>query len=658
MNVSVGGSSSSLTVTNASLSMLVQPGSGTSTATYALEASAASASLPSIAGISVTGGNLLVLANNGLDLSTVGVYPAQLPTTGGGLTLNFAGLPSGAAALTQVETSLTLSVGGFVSLTGSFGFTNTTIGSTSYTEIAGTGITINVPAGNGGLSFANATVALVIQGGAGGGYALEIIGSTNPSDAAIIGIPGLSLTASNVMLLAKCGLDVATLPANLPTSVSTPNGSVALNLSAFAPGTYAVAEVQGQFSLAIAGFITVSGSFGAETFADGSGNDLAFAAANVNAVLGTPDVNVTIAGASLALVIKPGVGYDLLVGGGADSLNGVPDITVSSSGLTAKVRNGLDPTTLANLPSSIPVGSDNVALNFGGLGSGNITEIDGNISIGVANLVSLSGFFSFTEQTSGTVTTILVGGSSINAFVGPADHSLGVQISGASFGLAIFRDSTLSASTYALQASTPSLTAVGLPADITLSGSVSLLVNTTGGAVNQSLPGGEAISLSAAQGNIRSLGGTLTMGISSIGSLTGTFSFSSVTSGSTSKLLIGVSNVGTASGSTVKASTGPVTYTLSNGILGLAIYESNGVSTGYALSATATATIAAGGQLGAKATLTLLRNTTSGAVNDTVTVGTNVRLRSASPPARRKSEPPPTKASSSRMPASRSTTRS
>src|SRR5690606_21800107 len=86
-------------------------------------------------------------------------------------------------------------------------------------------------------------------------------------------------------------------------------------------------------TLTIGSFVTLTGDFGFQTFTDSETGltNIAIGAANVNAVLGAADTNLTITGASLGLLIRPGAGVDsttyaLIANGGTDILNGVPGV--------------------------------------------------------------------------------------------------------------------------------------------------------------------------------------------------------------------------------------------------------------------------------------------------------------------------------------------
>ena len=196
-----------------------------------------------------------------------------------------------------------------------------------------------------------------------------------------------------------------------------------------------------------------------------------------------------------------------------------------------------------------------------------------------------------------------------------------MQITDANLGLVIYSDSEASGSTYALQASASSIKAVGLPSDVTLTATnVTVAINTTGAAVNETIPDSTQTVVFANGDNVKSFGGTLTLGIGGF-SLSGDFSFSEIVSGNMSELLVGATGINAPS---ITATTGSA-FSISNGTLGLVFYTDTATnpstSLGYALSASATAAATTGTALSASATLTILRNTTTTAENTTITVG-------------------------------------
>ncbi|MGA2663089.1 MAG: hypothetical protein ABSH34_36890, partial [Verrucomicrobiota bacterium] len=473
--------------------------------------------------------------------------------------------------------------------------------------------------------LAGASLGVLIEPGV--GYALV----ATATSCALNGVPDLSLSTTGLQVRARKGLDTTTIT-GAPTSVQTPGGAVNLDFRKLGSGTGSVTDIEGSVTVNVAGFVSLSGDFGFQKFTDGSDNtDLAIGAMNVNAILGTASTNVTITDASLGLLVESGVGYALVAKAGSCALNGVPDLSISSSGLSVLIRKGLDPSTVHGAPTSVVTPGGSVPFDLTGLGSSDVAEISGSISINVANFVSLSGQFSFTETTTGTLTKILVGASSVTAFIGSVDSSgnpaLGVQVTGASFGLVIYRDSTAASSTYALQAKAPSIALVGLPDAISLTGSANVAINTTGAAVNETIPNSLGVTFTdgtnstADQRNIKSSGGSLALAVGSTFSLAGDFSIAESVSGTTTKVLIGAANIKTAAGTTVAADGSSDTFTLSNGTLGLVLFESGGTSQGYALTASATATVAVGSALSGSATITIRRNTTTSAVSETVPVG-------------------------------------
>ena len=233
----------------------------------------------------------------------------------------------------------------------------------------------------------------------------------------------------------------------------------------------------------MAGFASLQGAFGFEMFTPVSGpSTFIIGATGVNLVLGTADTNLTITGASLGLLIQGGK-FDLVANAPNVALNGVPDLSISASALQVEIEHGLDPASVTGGPTSINILGSTVNLDFSALPTGtnahDITSITGMAAINVANFVSLSGSFSFSEASTkdadgkGTTTVIVVGATGVNAFIGvpstttppAASNAIGVQISNASLALAIYRDSEASGSTYALQASA-GLALVGLPANV------------------------------------------------------------------------------------------------------------------------------------------------------------------------------------------------
>ncbi|HLP78333.1 MAG TPA: hypothetical protein VK327_15615, partial [Candidatus Paceibacterota bacterium] len=549
MNVSavLGTDAANLTIDGASLGVLVISGSGATPTRYALVANGGDDTLNGIPGLSVSASGLSVKINNlGADPSTLPGVPTEVLTSGGAVPLSFTGM--GAGATKSVEGTITLDILGFVSLHGSFAFQTFTDLITTKTDIAiaATGVDASLTVGNVSLAINGASLGLLIIPGAAAGqstYALVANGGTD----SLTGIPGLSLSASGLSVrINTTGLDIAAHVGS--TSIQTPGGSVSMDFSDLGSGS--VMDVEGHITLDILGFVSLTGDFGFQKYTDTvtTQTRMLVGAKNVNAVLGTADTNLTITGAELGLLILPGVGatpgtYALVANGGTDTLNGVPELTLTATGLKVKINNtGIDPTTLS--ATAVHTTGGDVTLDFTGLGAGVVTHIEGTVTLGIADFVSISGSFVFTKQVdpgNANITKIVVGASGVEAFLGTADQSIGVRIQDAKLGLVIYKNTVANTSTYALTAST-GIEAVGLPSEITLTGTAGLMVNTTGAGVSETIttPAGDVIVSftdgtggTADQRNIKTFSGglSLTINAGTPFTLAGNFSFSKVVSG-------------------------------------------------------------------------------------------------------------------------------
>jgi len=628
----LGTSDLNLTIEGASLALLVISGANGTPTRYALVANGGTNTLNGIPGLELSASGLAVKINNlGQNPSLLPGVPLAVSTPGGDIALDFAGL--GAGNTKSIEGTITLEVLGFVSLHGSFSFqtfTDLVSGATDI-AVAATGVNATLAVGDVSLVIEGASLGLLMLPGSNGGpssYALVANGGTSTLN----GVPGLSLSGSGLQVrINNTGVDVAARAGT--TTLQTPGGSVDLDFSDLGSGP--VMAVQGNITLNIAGFVSLTGDFGFQKYTDTTTTQtrMLMGAKNLTVVLGTADTNVSIVGASLGVMILSGTNgnpgtYALVANGGTASLNGVPGLTLTSTGLTVKVNTtGLDPETLASTP--VQTSDGEVVLDFEGLGSGNVTHVEGSVVLAIADFVSIEGSFVFTKQIDASnpnVTKIVVGASGVKAFLGTEDESIGVRISDARLGLVIFKNTVANTSTYALYASTE-IEAVGLPSEIQLVGNAALMVNNTGAGVNEVITtqaGDVTVKFtdgtggSADQRNIRSFSGALSLTINAGSSftLTGNFAFAKTGTGTATKVLIGASGV---SCSNIIPDGGSGSLALENGSLGMVIYSD--ASGGYALTASATV-VAGAGSSGANATLTIRRNATNHAVNETVSVGT------------------------------------
>ena len=434
-------------------------------------------------------------------------------------------------------TGLKLSIGTFLTVTGDFGFQEATANNITTLDVAAENVNATMTAGPASLNVSGASLGLLVVTASPGTPAVGTVLSANGGTDTLTGVPGLSLTASGMQVLANdTGVDPTTLP-GATTGIATPDGSLTLGFTGFGSGGL-LQEVEGTVALtigttAVPNLISVSGSFLFQDITPSGGTqELLIGATNVDASLGTGTTNLSISSgtqiASLALLIVPGgnaasTTFALNASGGTDSLNGVPGVTLTSNNLSVEANTGVSQaaitaaTTAASGTVLTPTGSFALSLP-----AANVVEISGTVTLNFNNFVSLTGSFAFTEQpdpSTAGVTDILIGASNVMAFIGASNASgtptVGIEITNAQLGLVVYTSS--SSTTFALTA-TATITPVGLPADINLTGTVTLAINNTGAAVNQTIstPAGTAINVLFADGtNVQTVSGTVTLSIGS-----------------------------------------------------------------------------------------------------------------------------------------------
>src|SRR6185312_6198666 len=122
----------------------------------------------------------------------------------------------------------------------------------------------------------------------------------------------------------------------------------------------------------------------------------------------------------------------------------------------------------------VPTPNGGVPLDFGSLATGHtLTQIEGQVSLSIANFVSISGDFIF-QSSSGQGFTIA--GDSIDATLGTSQINL--TVTGASFGVEVVPGTNGKAGAYALYASGGHDALNGIPGLMLTSNGLTVQVNT------------------------------------------------------------------------------------------------------------------------------------------------------------------------------------
>ena len=231
---------------------------------------------------------------------------------------------------------------------------------------------------------------------------------------------------------------------------------------------------------------------------------------------------------------------------------------------------------------------------------------------------AVSGSFAFEQQGSGATAETVLAATGVSATVGSASLTNGQ-------GVLVLIPASAAAGTSAGVAGYVSGTGAGSSGGVSVSGTVLLQINTTGGAVNASVMlGGQAVTIdySASQGNLFSLSvSNLSLNIDNIVTVEGTISYATFTDPTNN--ISGKDFAGT--GLTLFFGNGPAQ--LSNGdpnplAVGVEITGATVVlftdGTHYALSATGTVALVGTGAVTASGQATIVVNTFPDQFNDTI----------------------------------------
>ena len=442
-----------------------------------------------VPGVSITG-TLAIQVN-----STSATVNTTFTVGANGTTINLPGTPAGsstAAPYVQVSgTGLTLSVGG-QTLAGDFTFTS---GSGAVTI---TLANVSLGLGNGNTNFVNvsngAGSLTLIAGGVYGEFGASVA----------IDVPGVAFSGTLQVEFNTTGA-----PQPVGTNPSLPSGTVEIS------GTGVQLTVAGVTMGADSFTITVM-----QASAAGGG-------ASTETAVEISVTNLTLSFGTFVNITK------------SNALSGA--IIVDGNGVAAQLSATNIGSIFTGLPSGVTIGSAapppapqmTVTLEIN-TGSGAVDETIGNQTINVpagpylevqvlnaavtisSNVVS--GSFAFEQQGSGATAETVLAATGVSVAVGTASLSNGQ-------GVLVLTTKGI--------AGYVSGTGAGTSGGVSISGTVLLQINTTGGAVNASVMlGGQPVTIdySASQGTLFSLSiSNLSLNIDNVVTIEGTISYSTIT---------------------------------------------------------------------------------------------------------------------------------
>ncbi|HAM71756.1 MAG TPA: hypothetical protein DCM86_08950, partial [Verrucomicrobiales bacterium] len=493
---------------------------------------------------------------------------------------------------------------------GGFGFerSTTTVNGVANTPVmkisvanAATSLTVGSGASGVQAAFSQINGAILVQGsGAAGSLSIGTAAITRADG--VTRLPGLDFSASGLALLFN-------------TTGAAVNASIGGTTLAFtsAPQFNFVA-IKGTVSLTAANFITLTGSYGFERSGTGASAEIHIAAQGVGAALSVGGFSVGLNGGTLALLLK-GDGTVALDAAGGLTLSGAGFLNATAT--SVRFQYNTTGTDFSAAPKSITVGD----VNGGSLGMGAGTSaapllrlaVTG-LQVTVAGSLGLKGDFEFAKTTTQSGTPI-VKASVANLRValgdGTTDYVV-LQQGAGDFGALLITDAGVAGQI------TVGLTLQNIPS-LQASGKFTLSFNTLPTSVNESFAiGTQTVSLSLPAGlYIHAEANPVDLKVLDT-TLHGKIAFEQTTQPGGGRMVT-ISATGISITSLGATGTGALPAGLTNALSnasGILVLQNGQVAA--ALSFTATAGF---GSFNAGATVKLLINTSSQAVNVTGTFG-------------------------------------
>ena len=536
--------------------------------------------LSGVPGVSLSASALAIEVNStGAD-----VAPVTVETSTGTVTIQYAGVSN--RSFLRVRGTAGIDMDGFMKLAGSFAFERGTMtGGVQVLKGAVSNLSGTLGAGIGtsaetGVKISDVAGAFLMLPA---GIAFSASGS-----AALVGLNGLELSGT-------VAVRVNTTAASVNETITTAAGPVSVVFASSAQ----YQAVSGTLVLNLGGFVRLSGAYTFEKSFDGLTTKVIVGATGVTAFMGEGTTGLSVANGNLGMVIFATAGTYALNMSGDASVSGISGVALTGR---LAVRGN---TTGLVVNELISTAGGSVAVSFAD--GTQVQEASGDITFAVAGFASLTGSYTFRKSGSGATGKVLAAATGINAFMGAG--SSGVRIQNAQLVLAIFPANN----TYALNASGTAL--LEGVSDVTLTGTLSAAVNTTGGAVSESITtSGGILQLvfTQQQGNIaRFQGSGIELQLGSSVQVSGSFAVERSTMGGLTTLrmgAVGVSAFMAVDGKGVR---------ITDGTLGLLLLGDGK----YALQATGAGSVVGIPDVEAAGTLTLSINNTGQTRNETISAG-------------------------------------
>ncbi|MFM8477004.1 MAG: hypothetical protein ACKOEO_14595, partial [Planctomycetaceae bacterium] len=409
-----------------------------------------------------------------------GSLAARVNTTGGAVneTITVPGFDPVQLAFAETDvdpvfsgTIVNAEIAEFASVSGWFSVTK---GSDRLT-IAAADINTFVGAGDSGISVTDGKLGAVVDA-ATGNFALVASGAVESQN-----ITGLKVTGDDGTVR------INLLGRGITETITTPAGDVVLD---FANGDQLL-RLEGPVSIEVAGFVDIDADVVVEKRISGDTTSLLVQATHASAFLGTgsttedtaDDMGVRLTDGSMDLRIRKnlasGVSNYAFAARGSIELVGIPSILAKGSLIAT--RSTLSEPIVLDFGTTDE--SDNITVDPG------TTEFGGSVELAIGGFAKLAGNFGFKRETAGDVTKIKLAATNVSAFLGTDSGTpdtaddVGVEITTGRLGAVFYRRA--GANSYAFNASGDA-EFKNIPGLI-LEGNLSARINTTGGAVNETI---------------------------------------------------------------------------------------------------------------------------------------------------------------------------